>query len=94
MTKVFHLAIWRKPETAYKTSVAPKIWLDVQARGPFLEGPGNLTGPESNFGIKVWRKVGRVLTSDEVHFVSLAENFTVQFLKTFETPSRMENKTA
>ena len=62
--------------------------------GPFLEGPGNLTGPESNFGIKVWRKVGRVLTSDEVHFVSLAENFTVQFLKTFETPSRMENKTA
>ena len=49
------------------------------SRGPFLERPGNLTGPESDFDIKVARKVGRVLTSDEVHFVSLADNFTVQF---------------
>ena len=47
--------------------------------GPFLERPGNLTGPESDFDIKVSRKVGRVLTSDEVHVVSLADNFTVQF---------------
>ena len=38
------------------------------SRGTFLERPGNLTGPESDFDIKVSRKVGRVLTSDEVHF--------------------------
>ena len=38
--------------------------------GPFLERPGNLTGPESDFDIKVSRNVGRVLTTDEVHFVS------------------------
>ena len=31
--------------------------------GTFLEGPDNLAGPESDFDIKVSRKVGRVLTS-------------------------------
>ena len=46
-------------------------------RGPFLERPGKLTGPVSYFEIEVSRKVGCVLTSNEVHFVSLAENFTV-----------------
>ena len=40
-------------------------------------------GPESDFDIKVWRKVGHVLTSDEVHFVSLAES---TIFKHFETP--------
>ena len=46
-------------------------------RDPFLERPANLTGPVSYFEIEVSRKVGCVLTSNEVHFVSLAENFTV-----------------
>ena len=46
---------------------------------PFLERPGNLTGPESDFDVKVSRKGGRVLTLDEVHFVSLADNLNVQF---------------
>ena len=45
--------------------------------GPFLERPGKLTGPVSYFEIEVSRKVGCVLTSNEVHFVSLAETFTV-----------------
>ena len=44
--------------------------------GPFLERPGKLTGPVSYFEIKVSRKLGCVLASNEVHFVSLAENFT------------------
>ena len=48
-----------------------------RARGPFLEAPGNLTGPKSNFEIKVSRKVGGVVTSSEVRLVSLANNFTV-----------------
>ena len=65
-----------------------------ESRGPFLERPGNLTGPESDFDIKVTRKVRLVLTSDEVHFVSLADNIYCTTLKPFETPSRMENKTA
>ena len=47
--------------------------------GPFLERPGNLTGPISYFEIKVSRRVGCVLTSNEVQFLSLADNFTVKF---------------
>ena len=45
--------------------------------GPFLERPGNLKGPVSYFEIKVSRKLGCVLASNEVYFVFLAENFTV-----------------
>ena len=65
-----------------------KIW------GPFLERPGNLTGPKSYFEIKLSRKVGCVLTSNKVHFVSLAENFTVQFSNLLKLSSGIENKTA
>ena len=64
--------------------------------GPFLERPGNLTGPKSYFEIKfkVSRKVGRVLTFNEVNFLSLADIFTVQFSNLLKLPSAMENKTA
>ena len=62
-------------------------------RGPFLERPGNLTGPKSYFEIKVARKVGCVLTSNEVQFVYLADNFTVQFSKLLKLTSEMGNKT-
>ena len=48
-----------------------------RVRGPFLERPGKLTGPVSYFEIEVSRKVGCALTSNEVHFVSVAENFIV-----------------
>ena len=40
----------------------------------------------TSFKFKVSRKVGCVLTSTEVYYVSLADNFTVKFSKTFETP--------
>ena len=60
--------------------------------GPFLERLGNLTGPKSYFEIKFWRKVECVLTSNEVHFVSLADNFTVQFSNLLKLLSRMKNK--
>ena len=56
-------------------------------RGPFLRRPGNLTGPKSHFKIKVLRKVGFVLTPNEVHFVSLADTFTVPFSKLLKLPS-------
>ena len=46
----------------------------LRSWGPFLERPGNLTGPKSYFEIKL----GCVLTPNEVYFVSLGENFTVQ----------------
>ena len=49
--------------------------LSFLIRGQFLETPGNLTGPKSYFEIKFSRKVWCVPTSNEVHFVSLANNF-------------------
>ena len=61
-------------------------------RGPFLERPSNLMGPESDFDIRVSRKVGRVLTSDEVHFVSLADNLTVQFSNLLKLPLEWKTK--
>ena len=45
-------------------------------RALFLKSP-NLTGPKSDFEIKVSRKVECVLASNEVHFVSLVNTFTV-----------------
>ena len=62
--------------------------------GPFLERPGDLTGPKSYFEINVSRKVERVLTSNEVQFGYLANNFTVHFLNFLKLSSGMENKTA
>ena len=62
--------------------------------GLFLESPSNLTGLASCFEIKVERKVGCVLTSNEVHFVSLADNFAAPFSKLLKLPSLMESKTA
>ena len=67
---------------------------NVPARDPFLENPVNLTGPKSYFEIKFSRKVGCVLTSNEVHFVSLADNFTVPFSNLLKLLSRMKNKPA
>ena len=61
-------------------------------RGPFLEISGNLTGPKSYFEIKVSRKVGCVLTSNEVHFVSLADNFTVPLSKLLKLLSLWKTK--
>ena len=49
----------------------------------FLERPVNLAGPKSYFEIKVSRKVGCVLSSNEVHFVSFADHFTVQLSNVF-----------
>ena len=60
--------------------------------GPFLERPVNLAGPKSYFEIKVSRKVGCVLSSNEDHVVSLADHFTVQLSDVLKLPSGMENK--
>ena len=71
------------------------LFITNTPRARFSIRPGNLTGPVSHFEIKVSRKVGCVLTSNEVHFVSqLANNFTVPFSKLLKLPSLMENKTA
>ena len=48
----------------------------LQAPGLFLERPG----------ILIWEKVGCVLTSNEVHFVFLAEKLHCIIFKSIETP--------
>ena len=55
----------------------PARHLAVLSRGPFLERPDNLTGLKSDFEITISRKVECILNSNKVHFVSLANNFTV-----------------
>ena len=75
---------WHSPGTALAQPWGPR----------FLERPSNLTGPESDFEIKASRKVGHVLNSNKVHFVFLANNYTVQFSNLLKLPSGMENKTA
>ena len=58
------------------------FWLFIFPRGPF-------PWPKSYFEIEVSRKVGFVLTCNEVYFVSLADNFGVQFSKLLKLPSGM-----
>ena len=43
--------------------------------GPFLESPGNFTGPKSNFQIEIQRIRARVLANKLLHFVSLTNSF-------------------
>ena len=43
---------------------------DPVSRGPFLESPGNFSGPKPEFGIKA-RRVARVPAHKGVHFVPL-----------------------
>ena len=90
----FNLAIYCPPGE-FKGNLCRAVTLYITVtRGPFLERPGNLTGPKSYFEIKVSRKVGRVLTYNEVHFVSLADNFAVQLSNPLKLLSGMEIKTA
>ena len=70
-----------------------RLWLLI--RGPFLERPGKFNGPGIIFRNQILKKSMRcVLTSNEAHFVSLANNFTVPFSKLLKLPYLMENKTA
>ena len=80
--------ITKKLAEEVETENQPRLSYTTMARA------GNLTGLKSYFEIKVSRKVGRVLTSNEVNFVSLADTFTVQFSNLLKLPSGMENKTA
>ena len=45
------------------------------AWGPFLESPGNFSGPKSNIQIEILRTRARVLAGKLLHFVSLTDSF-------------------
>ena len=84
---------WDQP---HHTSVQRMVFYTLfRTRGAhFSKDLVNLTGPKSYFEIKVSRKVGCALTCNEVYFVSLADNSTVQFSNLLKLLSRMKNKTA
>ena len=44
-------------------------------RGPFLESPGNFSGPKLNIKIEMKRIRARVLRSKLLHFASLTDGF-------------------
>ena len=88
-----------EPAIEYTSGLSPLFkWgsktVGLWTWGLLVERPSNLTGLESDFEIKVSRKVGCVLTSNKVHFISLADTFTVQFSNHLKLPSGVENKTA
>ena len=60
-----------------------------QTRGPFLESPGNFSGPRSNIQIEMWRVRARVLVSKLLHFVSLTDSFIVLDAKLLKPRSLM-----
>ena len=52
-----------------------RAFRETGPRGPFLESPGNFSGPKSNIQIEIWSIKGRVLASKLLHFVSLTDSF-------------------
>ena len=62
--------------------------------GPFLESPGNFSGPKSNIQIEVKRIGARLLASKLLHFVSLTDSFIMLDAKLLKPRSLMETETA
>ena len=62
--------------------------------GPFLESPGNSSGPKSNIQIEVKRIRARVLASKLLRFVSLTDSFIMLDAKLLKPRSLMETETA
>ena len=50
-----------------------------KARGPFLERPGNFSGPKANFEIKTCWIVAQFLAHKPVNSASLTDTFIVSF---------------
>ena len=57
--------------------------------GPFLERPGNFTGPKSNIQIEIKRIRARVLARKLLHFVSLTDGFIMLDAKLLKPRSLM-----
>ena len=63
-------------------------WLfTTKTTGPFLERPGNFSGPNANFVIKTWCIIAQFLANKPVHFASLTltDTFIVSFSKFIDT---------
>ena len=74
-----------------KTGAVAKHSLKQTAQrwGPFLESPGNFTGPKSNIEIEILRISARALASKLLHFVSLTDSFVMLDSKLLKPRSLM-----
>ena len=66
----------------------------VMNRGPFLESPGNFSGPKSNIQIEIKRIRARLLASKLLHFVSLTDSFIMLDAKLLKPRSLRATETA
>ena len=76
-TKLTSLEVRTRPTSFLETSKYDFGPVKLPGLSRIPNNDNNLTGPKPYFEVKVLRKVGHVLTSNEVYFVSLADNFTV-----------------
>ena len=60
-----------------------------KTRGPFLERPGNFSGPKSNIQVEIKRVRARFLAKKLLHFVSLTDNFIMLDAKLLKPRSLM-----
>ena len=65
------------------------VVMGIRSRGPFLESPGNFSGPKSNIQIEIKRIRARVLASKLLHFVSLTDSFIMLDAKLLKPRSLM-----
>ena len=59
--------------------------MTLWSRVPFLETPGNFSGPKSNIQIEIKRIRARVLARKVLHFFSLTGSFIMLRCKTIKT---------
>ena len=62
-----------------KASLCRTLLVKSWAKGPFLESPGNFSGPKSD--IEIWKVKAPVLASKLLHFVSLTDSFIMLHAK-------------
>ena len=60
---------------------SPASLLYSKARGPFLERPGNCSGPEAEFEIKTCWIVTQLVAHKQANFASLTDNLIVSISK-------------
>ena len=62
--------------------------------GPFLESPGDFSGPKSKIQIEIKRIRARFLARKRIHFVSLTDSFIMLDAKLLKPLSCMQTTTA
>ena len=91
LSEVFPTKFWAKIllNNLFFENVSPRLLLFGV---PFLEWPGNFSGPKANFKIKTRLIVAQALAHKTLNFVSSTDVFIVLFSKLLKLWSRMRTK--